>query len=173
MATNWTYPNIVSQHAENGANEVHVSWNNIDIESVINNDKLNILTSENLFRIARSPKSDLTTKTYFLKFKNFNFINVPEIISGIELRLITNRRGRVMDDTIQLIHGDNILGNNKADHEILQNKIYGSATDLWNSNITKNQILDKNFGILLRFKSHNKFPHKDPMFLNSVEMRIY
>lgn len=173
MTTNWTYPNQVTQSVEEGAESVHISWNNLNVENIIYQDKLHISTEKNLYRIARSPKHDLTTKTYFLKFTNFNFENVPDPISGIELRLNTNRRGRVMDETVQLLFNNQPIGDNKAILEISQNKIYGSSNDIWNSNLTRQQIIDKNFGIILRFRSHVKFPHSDPMLVNCVEMRIH
>lgn len=172
MTTFWTYPNEISQYAEEGAESVHIAWNN-NIENIISNDKLSIITEKNLYHISRSPKHDLVTKTYYLKLKNFQFQNVPLTISGIELRLTTNRRGRIMDDTIQLVYNDQIIGNNKSITEVNNTMIYGSATDKWNTNLTHEEVSNKNFGLLLRFKSHIKYPHSDPMFVNCVEMRIH
>lgn len=173
MATNWTYPNQISQYSEEGAEEQHISWSNLGVEAITVNDKLNLVTTKNLYHIARSPKHDLTTKTYFLQVSNFKFQNLPATISGIELRLSVNRRGRISDDVVQLMLDNVPIGDNKAGVEITQNKIYGSPTDMWNTSLTNEDLQKSHFGILMRFKSHPKWPHSDPMFVNSVELRIY
>lgn len=173
MATFWTNANEISQHAEEGADNIHIAWSNIGTEALTFNDKFSIVTSKNLYHIARSPKHDLMTKTYFLKLTNFNFQNTPASISGIELRLTSNRRGRIADDTVQLLLDNLPIGENKAVPEISANKIYGSETDMWGTQLTQAQITQRTFGVLLRFKSHPKWPHSDPMFVNCVELRIY
>jgi hypothetical protein len=173
MATFWTYPNTIAQYVETGAEDNHISWNNISLGDIISNDKLSVVTNKNLYHIARSPKHDLVTKTFFLKITNFKFQNLPVAISGIEMRLTANRRGRIMDDTVQLLLNDEPIGDNKASLEILQTKIYGSPTDLWNANLTISDLNKNNFGLLLRFKSHIKWPHSDPIFVNCVELRIH
>lgn len=173
MATFWTYPNLISQYVEPGAEDVHISWNDVRPDAIISNDKLNLVTTKNLFHIARSPKTDLTTKTFFLKATGFNFQNIPGTISGIELRLTGNRRGRIMDETVQLLLDDELVGENKATPDIKMTKTYGSSEDLWTSNITISDINKSTFGIILRFKSHPKWPHSDPMLLNCIELRIH
>lgn len=173
MATFWTYPNKISQYAESGAEEAHISWNNIGPEATAINDKTSLVTSKNLYHIARSPKSDLMTKTYFLKATGFNFQNMPASLSGIELRLTTNRRGRIMDDTVQLLLNEESIGDNRAEFDMPMIKIYGGPNDLWNTNLNINDVQKNNFGVLLRFKSHMKWPHSDPMLVNCIELRIY
>lgn len=173
MATYWTSAGNISQYAEEGADNAHISWSNIGTEPVILNDKFSIVTSKNLYHIARSPKHDLMTKTFFLKLTDFRFQNLPATISGVELRIMANRRGRIVDDTVQLLLNGQLIGDNKAGSEISVNKIYGSSTELWNSSLTADQIAQSSFGVLLRFKSHPKWPHSDPMFVNCVELRIH
>jgi hypothetical protein len=172
MATFWTYSNKIQQYAEEGAESVHIPWSNTDVNRVSSNDNNSITTNGNLFHIARSPKHDILSKTYYIVFTNFKFQNLPETISGIELKLSSNRKGRITDDTISL-YKNSIIGENKAISEVLPNKIYGDSTDLWGANLTKSDILDENFGVILRFKSHPRWPHNDPMFINAVELRIH
>lgn len=172
MATTWTYSNKIHQYSEEGAESIHIQWSNIDVNRVSSNDNNSITTNGNLYHIARSPKHDILSKTYYIVFTDFKFQNVPETISGIELKLNTNRKGRITDDTVCLFK-ESIIGDNKAIVEILPSKIYGDSTDLWGTNLTKSDIIDKNFGVILRFKSHPKWPHNDPMFINAVELRIH
>jgi hypothetical protein len=113
------------------------------------------------------------TKTYFLKVSGFRFENLPVTLSGIELRINGNRRGRIMDDTIALMMDNQPLGENKATSEIPMTAIYGSPTDTWRAELTIDDISNPNFGVMLRYKSHNKWPHSDPMLINSIELRIY
>lgn len=172
MATYWTYSNKIHQYSEEGAESVHIQWSNTDVNQVSSTDNNSITTNGNLYHISRSPKHDILSKTYYIVFTNFKFQNVPNTISGIELRLVSNRKGRITDDTISL-YKNGIIGDNKAIVEILPSKIYGDSNDMWGTTLTKNDFLDENFGVILRFKSHPKWPHNDPMFINAVELRIH
>jgi hypothetical protein len=173
MASFWTYPNLLSQSAETDAEEIHIPWGNLTAGYTRTTDKSSIVTSKNLYHIARSPKHNLMTKTYFLKVSGFRFENLPVTLSGIELRINGNRRGRIMDDTIALMMDNQPLGENKATSEIPMTAIYGSPTDTWRAELTIDDISNPNFGVMLRYKSHNKWPHSDPMLINSIELRIY
>ena len=53
MATFWTYPNTIAQYVETGAEDNHISWNNISLGDIISNDKLSVVTNKNLYHIAR------------------------------------------------------------------------------------------------------------------------
>lgn len=173
MSTYWTYPNKVSQSVEEGAQEVHVPWSDLDVVSIILNDKVSLSTSGSLYHIARSPKHDILSKTFYLKLTDFKFQDAPATLSGIELRIDANRRGRIMDETVQLLLDDQIIGENKASTDITPNNLYGSPTDKWDTNLTMEQISKSSFGVVLRFKSHPKWPHKDPILINRVELRIH
>jgi hypothetical protein len=173
MASFWTYPNLLSQSVETGAEEIHIPWGNLTAEYTRTTDKSSIVSSKNLYHIARSPKHNLMTKTYFLNASGFRFENLPTTLSGVELRINSNRRGRIMDDTIVLLMGDQPLGENKATDEISMTSLYGSPTDTWRAELTIDNIINPNFGVMLRYKSHNKWPHSDPMLINSIELRIY
>lgn len=173
MASFWTYPNLISQSVEAGAEDIHIPWGNLTAEYTRTTDKTSIVTSKNLYHIARSPKHNLMTKTYFLRASGFRFENLPLTISGIELRINGNRRGRIMDDTIALMMDDQPLGENKATSQIPMTAIYGSSTDTWKAELTIDDISNLKFGVMLRFKSHDKWPHSDPMLINSIELRIH
>jgi hypothetical protein len=161
MTTEWTTPATFSQYAEEGAESVHIPWDST-------------LTSTNgcLEHIARSPKHDLKTKTYYLEATGFNFQNLPNVISGIELKLSVKRRGRITDETINLVVNDNV-GENHATLDLSPTKTYGGATDIWGVKNLSVGNLSNNLRVLLRFQAHPNWPHKDPAFIDAVELRIH
>lgn len=172
MTSNWALPQSIDQYAE--SEEHDISWNFDDnFQSIKTKNNKFLKTSRDLLHIARDPKSNIKEKTYFLRCRNFNLINVPEQISGIELKLTSNRFGRITDDLIQLTLNDNFIGENLANLDLAPIKIYGSDTDIWSSNLTRDQILSNSFGVVMRFKSHPNWPHRSSMLIDSVEIRIY
>lgn len=174
MTTSWTLPNTISQYSEEGAEQAHVDWDNSDnFNQLKNSDNRFLQSNRALEHIARSPKADLKNKTYFLKITNFTFNQLPSSLSGIEVRIKARRYGRATDDTIQLVKNDTVIGDNKASLSIHPEKLYGGVSDLWGTNLTISDITDSTFGILIRFKSHPDWPHKDPILVDSVEMRIH
>ena len=76
MTTVWTYPNTFSQYAEEGGEDVHVRWNENNFKTLCT-----IGTEGSLTHIARSPKHDTTSRTYYLKAQGFNFSSIPETVS--------------------------------------------------------------------------------------------
>lgn len=175
MTTYWTVPTIVSQYAEEGAELVHVRWNDKnDFEGIQNLDGRAIQTMNDLVHIARSPKHDIRNKTYYIKVSRFNFENLPEVISGIELRLTARRAGRIVDETVQLYMGNGIVGENKATLSIDHTKTYGSPTDKWGiEDLSILDPMDLSFGVVIRLQSHPAWPHRDPAFIDCVELRIH
>lgn len=175
MTTFWATPQLVSQYAEPNTENVHVQWDEQDNFNAIKSLNGRALgTLKCLEHISRSPKTDITNKTYYLKVTKFNFENLPNIISGIELRLSMQRAGRVTDDTIQICYKDNPIGTNLANLDVSPIKIYGGPTNLWSiENLTPAMVNDISFGIIFRFKAHPKFPHKTGVFVDAVELRIH
>jgi hypothetical protein len=175
MATNWITPTIFSQYAEPEAEQIHISWDDTnDFSPLLNIDSGSVGTTGTLYHIARSPKTDLTTKTYYLKLQGFNFTNLPETVSGIECKISADRRGRITDETIQLCLNDELIGENRATLNLDPIKIYGGNTDLWSTeNLSMSNIQDPQFGVVIRFQSHPSFPHRDGAHINAVELRIH
>lgn len=170
MSSFWTYPNDFYQFSEENTD---IPWNDEKFNELRNLDKKHINLAGDLYHISMSPKNDLKNKTYFLKLTNFNFKNIPPTLSGIELKLTTKRFGRIVDDTIQLYLNDKEIGENKALLSSDPTIIYGNLNDTWKTSLTINDVQNKNFGILLKFKSHPFWPHKNGMFIDAVEMRIH
>jgi hypothetical protein len=174
MTSNWALPTIISQYAEETAEDNHISWIEVDnFSSLKSLDGRSIKTSRDLLHIAREPRHDIKEKTYFLKVTGFNFIDVPDVVSGIEAKITSNRYGRITDETIQLTLNNTVIGDNQASLDLNPIKIYGGQDNIWNTNLTTAGILDASFGIVLRFQSHPRWPHKSSMLLDSVELRIH
>lgn len=174
MTSNWALPTIITQYAEEGAEDAHISWNDINgFSSLKNLDGKFIKTTSDLVHIAREPRHDITQKTYFLRITGFNFINLPAVVSGIEMKLTMNRFGRITDDTVQLCIDNNVIGDNQATLDLNPIKTYGSQTSVWGSNLTISDVQNSSFGITLRFKSHPRWPHKSSAMIDSVQVRVY
>ena len=174
MTSNWALPTNIIQYSEEGAEDAHISWIEVDNFSGLKSaDGRSIKTSRDLLHIARDPRHNIKEKTYFLTVTGFNFINLPDTISGIEMKLSMNRFGRITDDTVQLCINDTLIGENRATLDLNPIKIYGTQTDMWDSNITISDVLNSSFGITLRFKSHPRWPHKSSAMIDSVQVRVY
>jgi hypothetical protein len=174
MTTPWTLPTSIIQYAELGAEEHHIPWDSTnDFQELYSTDQQWLKTTRDLLHIARSPKIDITTKTYYLRLTGFNFTNLPVTLSGIAVRVSGNRRGRITDDTVQLCLQDAGMGENRANLDLNPKKVYGNDTDLWDTQLSIDNIQDPSFGVIVRLQSHKHYPHKDSAYLDSVEVQIY
>lgn len=174
MTTPWTLPNTITQYPETGAETKHVSWAEIDnFNSLKNLDLRSIKTSRDLVHIARDPRSDIQEKTYYLKITNFQFLNLPETLAGIEVKISMNRYGRITDDEIFLTYNNEIIGENQATLMLDPIKVYGNDTDVWNTSLTIPQISENSFGVVCRFRSHPSWPHKSSALIDAIEIRIH
>ena len=175
MTTAWTLPTNVIQYVESGGEESHIPWREIDSFSALKTlDARSIQTQGALQHIARSPKHDITNKTYYIRATGFRFSNLPATLSGIEARLTTQRYGRATDDTVELCLDGASVGENRATMPIAPIKVYGSATDVWNADsLTVDDIKNSTFGIVFRFRAHPHWPHRDPVMVDAVELRIH
>lgn len=174
MTSNWALPTIITQYAEEGAEDAHISWQEVNgFSSLKSDDGKSIKTTSDLVHIAREPRHDITQKTYFLKITGFNFINLPNTISGIEMKLSMNRFGRITDDTVQLCINGQLIGENQATLDLNPIKIYGDQTSMWDANLSVSDVQNSSFGIILRFKSHPRWPHKSSAMIDAVQVRVY
>lgn len=174
MTSNWALPRNIEQYAEEEYEEIHVPWVDIDNFAALKNlDAKSVKTARDLVHIARDPRHDVQEKTYFLRLTDFDFINLPSTLTGIQAKITMNRYGRITDDTIQLCAGGNLVGRNRASLEIPPTAVYGGENDIWNSNLTMTDIANSTFGIVLRFRSHPDWPHKCSAMIDAVELKIF
>jgi len=107
-----------------------------------------------------------------IQTSNYNPASPLSTITGIEVQFNSIRSNRVQDYIVQLVLNDALVGDNIADPSTDNIKIYGSSTNLWNSNITIDDITKISFGVAIAFRSNVTIPHKDLGYLNQVRMRI-
>lgn len=180
MTTPWTLPTTIRQYAET---ETNISWRSDNfLDLISSNGSGGVETVSPLYHIARSPKTDLIFKTWYLELTGFNFTNLPETISGISVIINMNRGGRIVDETIQLTYQGELIGNNRpagtTDPRTGASLLapitnYGGANDTWGIvNLTLDVITDPSFGITVRYQSHPHWPHKTSPTLRSIQLQI-
>jgi len=174
MPTAWTFPSNIIQYSESGAENIDIAWDDSKGFSELKNfDGRSLQSMGSLRHIARAPKPDIKNKTYFLRCTGFNFVNLPNTPTGIEVQVDARRYGRAQDETIQLCLNNNLIGENLSTPIINPQKIYGSSTSLWGSSIIQQNLLDPTFGFILRFQAHREWPHSDPVLIDAIQMRIW
>jgi len=174
MNSNWTLPTSVNQYAETDAENFHVSWVDVgNFYSLKARDGKFVKTSRDLLHIAKQPRHDFVEKTYYLKATGFNFNNLPDTISGIEMKLSMNRYGRITDETIQLCLDADMLGDNQATLKLDTSKIYGGETNTWGAVLSIANIQKPTFGVVVRFQSHPNWPHKCSALVDAIELRVH
>ena len=172
MTTNWAFAGTIIQEAEV---EQHARWRGEDTGfSGIKSDLYGAINTEtDLCHIANPTVNDRRTKTYYLYLTNFALTNIPDTISGVELLVAMNRKGRITDETIQLRYDNEFIGRNMADYKLDQTKVFGSETDTWSAELTPEIISSPLFGVGIRFQSHLNWPHKDSPMINYVKLRVW
>jgi hypothetical protein len=175
MTTPWTNPTTVIQFAEDSAENVHILWDSSNNFAGMKSDnEQSVGSMDPLYHYARSPEVDINSKTYYIRATGYDFQNLPNIVSGIAVRLKTKRGGRVTDDTVQLCLSGEAIGDNRADLIVNPLKYYGGDNDLWGiEDVELATVQDSSFGVTLRFKSHPRYPHRDAVFIDSVQIQIY
>lgn len=174
MTSNWALPRSIEQYSEPEYEAIHVSWDNVDNFAALKNlDAKSIKTARDLVHIARDPRHDIQEKTWFLRLTNFDFINLPAALTGIQARVSMNRYGRITDETVQLCLDNELVGQNRASRALPPTAVYGGENDTWNSNLTMTDIQNSSFGIVLRFRSHPDWPHKCSALIDAVELKIF
>jgi hypothetical protein len=172
------FPNTVIQYAED--ENLQIQWHPNYLNILTVSGPSSLTTTKPLMHIARSPKYDITDKTWFLRATGFNFTNVSSI-NNISLSVKMNRGGRISDDTIQLCYQGELIGENQSFPAIGHNgysslepvSIYNGDTSKWQvPEINPSMIMDSSFGIVLRYRSHPNWPHKIAPILYAVELQI-
>ena len=172
MTTNWAFAGTIIQESEIIQ---HAKWRGEDTGfSGIKSDLYGAINTEtDLYHIANPTVNNIKTKTYYLYLSNFNLINVPDTITGVEVMIDMNRKGRITDETIQLRYNNEFIGRNLADYKLDQIKVFGGATDDWSTGLTNLMIADPSFGVGIRLQSHPNWPHKDSPRINYIKLRVW
>jgi hypothetical protein len=169
------------QAVEQTANENEISWQQSPATETGYLLESNWTTVKTLVHISNPATGDLRSRTQALVCSNFQITDLPQQISGIELQLLTDRNGRIVDEIIQLTYQGQPIGSNnfvyKTDSNghlpINNTTTYGGPDDLWDAEITAEMLQDPSFGVILKFQSHPYYPHNSGMRLKAVSLTVY
>jgi len=146
-----------------------ISWiNNFSLGQI---DSFNI-TEKPFYRIARRDNLGGVNSSTQLWCTNFQ-IPLLENITGIELKLVTQRLARIQDYVIQLTYDNELIGKNLYNDLAEDLQIYGGSNNVWESNISPQQLSGQSFGIVIELGPNKKTPHKDQGYIDFVGIRVY
>lgn len=167
MPSSWSYPSSVTQYAEVPN---HIAWREVGNEFT----QLNFVTTvTDLKHISNTAVNDIKMKTYYLVLTGFQWTSLPTSIDGIQVQVNVKRLGRITDDTVSLYLNQGI-GENRANADLANDKIYGSETDVWGlETITPAMMNDPDFGLVLRYQSHPSWPHSAAPIMQHVQIRAW
>jgi hypothetical protein len=186
-------PSSIVQYAEYP--DTNISWTNNSRDDTIitdeaynfadpttgQGDKNNLITVGSLSHVPNSFRGPKIDKTYYLKCTGFNMTNLPTVMTGFSLKLVTQRNARVVDETVCLIYNGEVVSDNKTNLSSIREghirngniQEYGGPTDMWGADITKEMMQDPEFGVLLRFSSNPLYPHRDSMIIYKIVFEIW
>lgn len=180
MQTNFIIPQSIIQVPD--SDFPSISWKNLEN---VSSATFYAESTQPLYCISGLWQERFRTKTNQLISTNFNIPLMGSSISGIEVQTHILRKARIEDLLIQLTLNGSLIGENKADmtsskEAYYENKtvvgdyhIYGSETDLWNTELTINDIQNPTFGVSIAYQSNEMIPHRDLVFLNQLALRVY
>ena len=171
------YPSVVDQVVSNQNEIKWTSFPNVGDNYLLNR---RWKTVSDLVHYSNPASGDYRNKTCGLLCTGFN-IPVLESLHGIQLRLVAQRQGRIVDETIQLSLRGNLIGKNnfvyRTDSEghlpLLNDTTYGGESDLWATDLTPRDISDPSFGVFIKFQSHPYCPHKQSIYVDSVMLTVF
>lgn len=150
--------------ANNGVGDT--AWSNLG----------NAASSNNSYMTAALGSGSKTTQTGL--FTNFGF-SIPSgaTIDGVEVlaerKTSTGTRGK--DQTVSLIKGGTVSGNNKASATAYTTTdvqvTYGGPTDLWGLTLTDTDVNASNFGVA--FRSNNNASGAATVSVDVVNIKVY
>lgn len=170
MFTPWKNPSTARQYAEH---ESHIPWDaSNQYHELFYPGKQRFRSSSELFRIANPTAHDITTMTWFLETGGYNFDIGSRMVAGVEVSIQAKRFSRVMDETVILSANGTLYGENMATSSVDPQKLYGNGEDLWGVNEGDMFFAQPSFGLTLRFQSHYSTPHRDPIYIESIAIRL-
>ena len=92
------------------------------------------------------------------------------VIDGIEVKILSDKESRIKDTIIQLAQSGSVIGSNKANTNAGNNYTYGGSTDKWGTSLTYNDL--NSLQVALKYSS-GTIPHKDSVYVYSVQLKIY
>ena len=180
MQTNFIIPQSIIQVPD--SDFPSISWKNLEN---VSSATFYAESTQPLYCISGLWQERFRTKTNKLIATNFNIPVMGSNVTGIEVQTHILRKARIEDYIIQLTLNGELIGQNKADmtsakEAYYENKqqatdfqIYGSPTDLWNTNLTLSDVQNVTFGVAIAYQSNEMIPHRDLVLFNQLAIRIY
>ena len=162
--TNFLKPTISAQNT--GATEI--SWN-------LDTSTFNTFTGSG----SSEPLTSFNAKTTgLLLFSGYRTSVIPStsdgstitIIDGIEVKVLCDKEARIKDSIIQLAQSGSVIGSNKANANAGNIHTYGGSTDKWGTSLTYSDL--SSLQVALKYSS-GTIPHKDSVYVYSVQLKIY
>jgi hypothetical protein len=154
---------------------LRILWNSQYFNSARFDDGSRISTVAPLHHIPNSFSGDRTMKTWYLQLSGYK-LNVLKPLAGLQLKLHSDRSGRIIEDTVQFMYQNNFVGDNKANRDISQIKYFGGK-DTWgflpvnNTTSTLAILNSSTFAVAVRFQSHPEWPHRESPMVEYVAIR--
>lgn len=187
------YPKTITQYAEYPAQ--NISWSNNQSNPQIIEDpdynlanansgagNKNVLTTvKPLTHIPNPGRGPILDKTYYLKCTDLGLTDLPGNITGISVMIDAQRNGKIVDETVCLIHNGEVISNNKTnlsaqrEGHLTNNNVqtYGGETDMWGVQLTSEMLMDNSFGLLLRFSSNPLYPHREGLQIFKILIKVH
>lgn len=173
-------PNTIIQ--VNDPNVNMITWDNVEY---IKSDDNYAGSSQSLYTISGLYQEKYRSVTNMVYATNFNIpSDSNRKLSKIELLINVRREARIQDYIIQLTLNNELIGDNLAftlsNHQafisnipVMQDySIYGSSTELWNTDLSWENITDSSFGVVVSFQSNEEIPHRNVIYANQLRLRI-
>lgn len=164
--TNYRFPTIIEQVS---THEDDSSWL---LEENVERIDAFTTTANRMTTIAINDKRYASNHAKQIWCTNFGFTNITNV-TGIELRLVTQRLARIQDYVISLLYNGEIIGDNKAMEHAENFQVYGDSNDLWDTVLTDAQVMDPSFGVVVELGPNKRIPHSDIGYIESIEMKVY
>jgi hypothetical protein len=162
----WTHyysPNSIQYFAEDGT-----GW--VDTQGGLSTHR-NIIMVDQLIGVATSTGRINASDSRALLLTNFGIPVTAGTLVGIEVVTEIDRVNRVLDQTVQLAFGGQLIGENRASSVYDNNQSYGGATDLWGTEGVN--YSDASFGLVLDLRPDFRMPSNERPILRELRMRLY
>ena len=100
----------------------------------------------------------------------FDFSPVTTVIDGIEVKVYSNKKSRIVDSTIQLAQAGTVIGTNKAVATSGNIHTYGTSTNKWGTTITYTDL--STLQVALKYGSGAQ-PHTDNVYVYSIQLKVH
>jgi hypothetical protein len=167
ITTDFITPGTVSQVSV----DTGIAWNH-PLASIGRDGYRYAVSARPLHTISGLWQERFASMTNQLWFTNFSFAPAGTRLLGVEVQINAIRSARIQDYIVQLVINGSRVGDNLADPDTSNYKIYGTSTNLWNSDLTIIDTINPTFGVVIAQRSNVSIPHTDLAYIDNIAMRI-